>query len=202
MRKFTFSRDEIGDLLISAFILSFVVAYPFRGVSTLAGAGAEMGTLLLVLGTTFIFHELAHKFTAQSYGCWSEFRMWKEGLFFALLIKVLIPNTPFVFIAPGATYFSPFIGGIPFLSLTREQRAKISLAGPLTNVAMAFVFFALTPLLGGVSTLAVRVNLALAFFNLLPIGPLDGGTVASWNFWVWAATIGGIMVLQSVFAVI
>jgi len=190
---FKFSGQEIRDLLTSALIMAFVVAYPFAGMTTVMEMAIQMAVATLVLGTAFIFHELAHKFTAQSYGCWSEFRMWKEGLFLAMMLRLF--NMP-LFIAPGATYFSPFIAGIATLQLSREQHAKISLAGPLTNIALAFMFFALRPILGGVSLLAIQVNLALAFFNMLPVGPLDGRKVAGWNFWIWGGFITAITVLQ------
>lgn len=193
MKKFTFSGRELSELVTSALIMAFVVSYPFGGSTSIVAMAQQMGVATLVLGTAFILHELAHKFTAQSYGCWSEFRMWKEGLFLAMVLRIL--GLP-LFIAPGATYFSPFIAGIPFLSLSREQHAKISLAGPLTNIALAFVFFGLMPVLGGISRLAIQVNLGLAFFNLLPISPLDGGKVASWNFWVWGAVLTSITLLQ------
>lgn len=68
----------------------------------------------------------------------------------------------------------------------------ISLAGPLANLAMAVVFAilwrALAPMLpfgsrgqsiGLLLYTGVRLNLLLAFFNLIPIPPLDGAKVVA-----------------------
>ena len=59
--------------------------------------------------------------------------------------------------------------------------ALIGVAGPLTNLVLSFVFFALYALLGMpvgfVGTffnLAVIVNLGFFIFNMIPIPPLDG----------------------------
>ncbi len=59
--------------------------------------------------------------------------------------------------------------------------ALIGVAGPLTNLILSFVFFALYALLGMpdgfVGTffnLAVIVNLGFFIFNMIPIPPLDG----------------------------
>lgn len=61
----------------------------------------------------------------------------------------------------------------------------IALAGPLTNIVLALLFsltykilFTFQPLLffplKNIFIFAIRINLLLAFFNLLPIPPLDG----------------------------
>ena len=64
----------------------------------------------------------------------------------------------------------------------RDQKwgeAKVALAGPLTNIALGFLFvlfvrlFPSSPFLDLLSLGAIY-NFLLAFFNLLPIPPLDG----------------------------
>ncbi|MDD5146737.1 MAG: site-2 protease family protein, partial [Candidatus Pacebacteria bacterium] len=75
--------------------------------------------------------------------------------------------------------------------LLRDQKwgtAKIALAGPLSNVAIALLFGLLLrfwPLgtapfflnLGEFFALIVIVNLSLAIFNLMPVPPLDGSHI-------------------------
>lgn len=69
----------------------------------------------------------------------------------------------------------------------RQDNLWISLAGPASNLASAFILGALFrlfgPVLGDSTTgqlvlvmvlLAIRLNIILAIFNLLPIPPLDG----------------------------
>lgn len=61
--------------------------------------------------------------------------------------------------------------------------ALIGVAGPLTNLVLAFIFFGLYVVLRGDSTLAfvfstaTTVNLGFFVFNILPIPPLDGSRV-------------------------
>lgn len=64
--------------------------------------------------------------------------------------------------------------------------AMVGLAGPLTNLVLAFVFFGIFVLVGqpSASTIAglilvtaVVVNLGFFVFNMLPIPPLDGSRV-------------------------
>jgi Zn-dependent protease len=63
--------------------------------------------------------------------------------------------------------------------------ALIAIAGPLTNLVIAFVMFGVYVLLGApqdgigaqILTTAVLVNLGFFIFNIIPIPPLDGSRV-------------------------
>ncbi|MFH1285384.1 MAG: site-2 protease family protein [Candidatus Micrarchaeota archaeon] len=133
---------------------------------------------LLTVGIGFILHELAHKYVAIRYGAQATYRAWPFGLGFMLLISIF----GMVFAAPGAVYvFSPY--------LTRRENGIISLAGPMTNLALAFLFYAgaisFGGTLGNILGFGASVNLFLGFFNMLPIPPLDGSKVLSWSFSMW-----------------
>lgn len=67
----------------------------------------------------------------------------------------------------------------------RLDNIKVSLAGPASNLTLAFVF-AMLIRLGSENAAVLRlmdrfvlINIALAIFNLLPIAPLDGSHIAS-----------------------
>lgn len=75
----------------------------------------------------------------------------------------------------------------------RAGSALVAFAGPLSNLVLAaacFAAFALGSALGVVNLLehhwllffylTVGTNLALAFFNLIPMPPLDGGWILAW----------------------
>lgn len=150
---------------------------------------------LLIIGTSFLGHELAHKFTAQRYGAWAEFKLWTIGAIMALVFAFIPPGT-FVFAAPGAVYIasrSSYIGDV----MDRKTNGVISLMGPIVNIAAAGIFGVAYAVLseihvgvtiGGFNPLlwAVFINLWLASFNMIPFFILDGQKVLSWNKLVWA----------------
>jgi Zn-dependent protease len=173
-----FTKNEIRDLLISIFVLTLIFSSFNLGIFI---------TTLFVIIVVFVSHEiLGHKFVAQHYGCDAEYKIWPLGLFLGL-ITALIPGG-FVIAAPGAVYISPYKKKFAFKisHLTRKQYAIISLAGPLINVLLAISLLSLNffyPL--ELFTLTARISFFLAFFNLLPIPPMDGSKIISWNLKVW-----------------
>ncbi len=197
---FKVTTNEIRDLFI-AFIfisLSFAIANSGRNFS----AVLEILPIIMVgVGAGFILHELGHKFVSMKYGYWAEFKLWPQGLIFALVSSFF----GFVFAAPGAVYtYANY--------MTDEINGKISVAGPVVNIILALVFLALAALfykqtaISGtalliflVCSIGYSVNSFLALFNLLPIGNLDGSKVLRWNFLIWITVIAiaGIMTMLS-----
>ena len=134
---------------------------------------------LVTAGIAFIVHEMAHKFTAMKYGYWAEFQMNSMMLVVAVAMAAL---AGIVFAAPGATMiYGNYI--------SREENGKISLAGPVSNLILLIPFVALivigqsagSALLAIIGLVGVKVNAMIAAFNLLPVGPLDGAKILSWN---------------------
>ena len=85
--------------------------------------------------------------------------------------------------------------------ISPKENGIISLAGPVTNVVLAGVFlvmafvFSSNSIIAGVAKIGITVNLLLAWFNLLPIFPLDGSKVLSWDWRVWLAVFGILTLL-------
>lgn len=92
------------------------------------------------------------------------------------------------FLSGGST---PIFGGakpVPFnpnrVRFDEWGAALVALAGPLTNLLLAFVMFGVyvfagqpVGVVGQVLTTAVMVNLGFFVFNMLPLPPLDGSRV-------------------------
>lgn len=179
------SVRERRDLLVAwvAISIAFSLIY-IRYGATPALFLLFLGISLVTVGVGFILHELAHKFTAMSYGFWAEFR--KNNLMLVVAVA-LAALAGVVFAAPGATMiYAP--------SLTREQNGKISAAGPVTNLLLCIPFAAILLLgsavdirlmgLNVISTLGMiglQVNAMIAAFNMLPVSVLDGKKVLAWN---------------------
>lgn len=187
-----FTSREIRDLIISMVIITVLFAYIFSG-RTLPSFSLILVTFIAV-GLGFILHELAHKFVAMRYGFWAEYRLWVEGLIFAIITAAL----GFLFVAPGAVY-------IHGEYISREQNGKISASGPATNLILAGLFFLLLyyfpsgELVTTIGVLGFYVNSFLAMINLIPISMLDGAKIIRWNpiIWVIMAGITGVMVFYA-----
>lgn len=69
---------------------------------------------------------------------------------------------------------------IDYIRCSRKERIIIYLAGPLTNIMLAFLLILLNAchFVGEGLMSVVYINMWLAFFNLLPLIPLDGGKIA------------------------
>lgn len=172
------SETEIKHLLIAWLAISFAFTVLIKRRTDL-GSGLTWPEVFIIsavtVGFAFIFHELAHKVVAQRYGAWSEFRMAP----FMLLVAILTAFMGFIFAAPGAVMiFSPY--------LTREENGKIAIAGPMMNVALAFLFlplFILAPpgIFKDIGWFGVMINALLAVFNMIPVSVLDGRKVLAWD---------------------
>ena len=186
------SSVEKKDLIISWIVISLAFAMIFSE-GLLGGLapfvkdfGEGLFVALISVGAGFIFHELAHKYVAIHYGAQAEFRSWNTGLWITLATGIVSLLTPlrFLFAAPGAVWiYGPHI--------SRKQNGIISLAGPVTNIIIAVLFFFLASamphgLIGKTFLYGFLINMFLALFNLLPIPPLDGSKVIAWDFKVWA----------------
>lgn len=185
-----FSRVENNHILISIVVLTFVLALLFTRNNLFYGLteGFKLDIFpywLMVsffgVVTAFFFHEMSHKFMAQKYGLWSEFRMYPRGLLFALLLGIMLP---FVFAAPGAVMFR---GGSRYF-----ETGRIAMAGPLSNLIIAAITLMLYRVLffeniviGSIICFVCFINALFATFNLLPFGPLDGTKIISWNPTIW-----------------
>jgi stage IV sporulation protein FB len=141
------------------------LAWIFVASYLTGGADAALSgvVFLLLLFACVVAHEFGHIFTARAFGV----------------------NTPDVVLLP--------IGGVARLERIPEKPREeflIAIAGPLVNVAIAFILIAVAGANLRYGTIATvddakiplidrlaAVNLFLAVFNMLPAFPMDGGRV-------------------------
>ncbi len=201
-RRKRFSSIEIRDLLIASVLVVLVgisifgapngILAAFQVLATFIGWGfwwLPFGMISIFL-ISFMAHELAHKFVAQHYGMWSEFRMSSMG---------------YILSAMAILFSVPIFGtGIVYTSGTtnREHNGKSNLAGPLTNFVIAASLMVIAILmkllslpLGFASILfqyGIQLNGLLGLFNMIPFQPFDGATVREWNNTIWLACVIGL----------
>ncbi|MEK6807614.1 MAG: site-2 protease family protein [Nanoarchaeota archaeon] len=198
--KFKTSETEIKHIIIALIVLAIAFSFVlfseeiFRSGSFFSYTPQYFFYTLIAVGFAFVLHELAHKFVAQRYGFWAEFRMWPAGLFFAVMMAFIFKGG-FVFAAPGATMIAPVTEtkngfAMKKIHITSEKMGKISLAGPITNNLLTLAFIALSLLAPmKVFETGAYVNSWLAIFNLLPFAVLDGKKIWAWNKAIWISAM-------------
>lgn len=181
-RGIKFSRLEwrhIGvafAVLVAAFMIILTVHVGLMADLPLAILISVVSVL-----TGFLLHELMHKYYAQRFGAWAEFRYSLFGLIFGLFTSLL----GLLLAAPGAVYISG--------NLDRRENGIVSAAGPLTNTAFSFVFLGGALAVSGYSVLWTTFFAGVAFldawlgaFNMIPVPPLDGSKILMWNLRAYA----------------
>jgi Zn-dependent protease len=146
---------------------------------------------IAVLIMSVVVHEVAHGYAAERLG---DPTARLEGR----LTLNPIPHLDMMgsFVVPMLLFLikSPFLLGwakpVPYnpynMKDPRWGGAIVAAAGPLTNIALAVIFglfirFSVTLGLPGsflpIAELIVFINILLAFFNLIPVPPLDGSKI-------------------------
>ena len=147
---------------------------------------------IIVLLVAFTIHELAHAVTADYLGDPTPRRMGRITL---NPLKHLDPFGTIMLIIAGFGWAKPvMVNTMNMRGNPRTSMAIVAIAGPLSNLVMAAiaaVFFRAglvdtnSLFLGNASSLSLAnlliqflyINLALAFFNLIPVPPLDGSKI-------------------------
>ena len=127
-QKIKFSVQEIDNLWKSWLAISaaFAIAMSHGIFNSVFFINLIISTITVGLG--FIAHELSHKFVAQKFRCFAEYRANFNMLFLAIGLSFF----GIVFAAPGAVMIHGHI--------SRKQYGLIALAGPLANIAIALIF--------------------------------------------------------------
>jgi Zn-dependent protease len=138
-----------------------------------------MAIFAVIMTSSFLAHEIAHKIMGQKNGLWAEFRLttWGSAL---TLISVFLP---FKMISPGAM----MLAGQP----NADEIVKISIAGPAINLIFSSTLLGIAlalpvSLFGSMLVFAAYINAFMAVFNLIPFGILDGYKIFSFNKKLWA----------------
>ncbi len=184
-----FSKEEIRDIALAIAALSFILV-----VNPLPNLGIDFGVIpgyLIGIILGFVLHELAHKGMANRLGAEAFFKLWPYGVVFGLMLALI---SSWKFLAPGAVvvyghkfgrwkYRLDRVFTTPHgAALSTGEMGLISVAGPIVNIILAFVFMSSPNI---IFQQIAYINAFLAVFNLLPIPPLDGSKVFLWNAVIW-----------------
>jgi len=193
MKIMKFYKREIKELLIADIALSIAFTNLIYGSPGFSNILYTFFVSFLAVTFGFALHEIAHKLTAQHFGAISYFRASMFGLIFSILSSFF----GFLIAIPGATIIASW--------LSRKEEGIVSITGPAWNVFIGLVCVLLAiyfPNFEKTFAFVGFVNLWLAFFNMLPMPPLDGSKVLHWNKAVYLFSMAVIIILVLYFGIV
>lgn len=189
-----FSRDELRDIFVAIFVLTVIFSY----VPSVSGFFSLLPAAFVVVVTSFLIHELAHKFVAIRYGAKAYFKIWPLGLIAGLvlmlipMVKIVAPGSVVIYSHKFGRWKRKFERHSKFTEITIKEVGIIAAVGPLMNIIIALVAWGmLSTAFVGNQFLAylVLINAWLAIINMIPVNPLDGAKVFTWKPWLWLMMI-------------
>jgi Zn-dependent protease len=142
-------------------------------------------------GLGIVIHELAHRVVARRFGSEAHFVASEPSW---LLLPIAVAFVGFFVAAPGAVWTSGQLGV--------RKHGIVALAGPVSNLVLAFIFLLLEPLLSPLGLwweqaigVGYSINAFLGLFNMIPVDPIDGAKVWRWDKVAFGVTVAVAIIM-------
>lgn len=175
----------VGYVVLAALILSYEWLKPFETFLNLPKA-------LLAVLIAVIVHIIPQKYIASKFGIKAEYQLWIPGLILSVLMmligfKVIVVGAMMV----SAYRFSRF--GSVSRQLSLREIGAIGFVGPIANIMLAFILRSYDPasMLYYIGT----ISGIIAFYNSIPVKPLDGGKMFLSSPVYWALVAFALFLL-------
>jgi Zn-dependent protease len=173
---FMLTKQEVLSYAVSISVLTF--AFSYAQATSLDQILLFIPTVLATSIAVEFSKNLLMEITARSKGIWAEHRLWYLGLA-TFLISTLVFKTPFS--SPSRlVHHSP--------KFTRRSLGLVAFASVIIALAFASLFCALFVIgIPYVGSIGLAMCLLMAFFDSIPVSPMNGKDIYDWHKGLWAA---------------
>ncbi len=202
-RNYSFSADEIKGIGITAFVIGFMFSYREWGIEKfdLLYGLRNLVSSILIVALVLLFYLSAEKIIAIIKGYRVEFQTWMYGIIIALIITFV--SRGYLVLAFAGSMMLYQAGGLRLgkfrYAWSYKDLGYISLVGPISALLLAtvFKFLMLIPLQTILLKKALLISIMIAFWNMIPIPPLNGSNVFFHSRTIWFLSFVGIAVASA-----
>lgn len=201
--NYSFSADEIKNIGVAAFVLGFMFSFREWGIERfdLLYGLRNLVSSILIVTLVLLFYLSAEKIVALIKGYKVEFNIWLYGIIIALIVTFV--SRGYLVLAFAGSMMLYQVSGMRLgkfrYAWSYKDLSYISLIGPSSALLLAilFKFLMLAPLQTLLLKKALLISIMIAFWNMLPIPPLNGSNIFFHSRTIWFFSFVGIVVASA-----
>jgi len=204
-----FSKKEAWYLLVLVFVFAFIFSFDMWGVGVFDASIGLKNLLVsfILVGIVVLVHHVVQRCVCVLFGFKPVHRIWWSGLVLSLFVVFLSNGRLMLFL--GSVF------GIRMLNIQRlgwqryglnvKQQGLIAVSGNIALVLFVGLLMLLPVVPGSFVARLIEFSVLFAFFNMLPLPPLDGGLMMLGSrlyfVFLFAALIGFLVFFSAGFLI-